>query len=109
MLKLPINIPFKNVGHHYRVLDKVLKRIPKAVLYGDSKEDLCFQALMQFDFKPPLINQLAELGNAASLILALMGFDDDFFEKDELRDKKPLDRFMHYFLELKDMPGGHLS
>jgi hypothetical protein len=50
MCKFPINIPFKNVGHHYRLLDKVLKRIPKSVLSGDSKEGLCFSALQQFDF-----------------------------------------------------------
>lgn len=108
MLKLPINVPIKNIGDQSKILNKIFKGIPKAILFGDSKQELCFSALNQFDFIPPLNNTVPDLEMGAGVVLDLLGLDADFFkDKSELTDQ--LSRFMYYFLELKDMPGHHLS
>jgi hypothetical protein len=38
-----------------------------------------------------------------------MGFDEDFFLNGEHKDMSLIDRFMYCFLELKDLPGKHLT
>ncbi|RQO64840.1 hypothetical protein DBR43_31670 [Pedobacter sp. KBW06] len=109
MLNISIDQPIKTVGHQYRILDKLLKKIPQAVLFGNSRQDICYQALRHFDFSPPINNDYHQIEKAAGKVLELLGLDQDYFNEYEKDNKSVIDRFMHHFLELKDLPGTHLA
>lgn len=111
MAKISITTELKTYGEIHAVSGEILKGMPENVLYTKSKEELCFYVLNEFDFPAGTIklNDTVSLEAGCKTILALMGIEDDFEAKlpfgDEDKFDNQFDRFIHYFLEFKGLPG----
>jgi len=111
MSQFSITKELKTVGEIHAITTQLLSSIPEKILFTKSKEELCAYILNQFNFPDNTIdvNNSAGLEEKCTIILSLMGIDEDFEKDIQIsRDKKfdsQLDRFLYYFLDFTELPG----
>lgn len=109
MKKISTTEKLVTYGESSLIRSEIFNKLTDTELFSLDRYELCYHTLKHFDFPSLDLNDKTSIESACEIVLGLIGLNKNpleelgFTEDDRLLD--PINRYMHYFLEMDKLPG----